>query len=47
MIVVLNLFFSLMGSFQKNQSSDMLALMLNPCYKVLGLVQGESLVDCR
>jgi hypothetical protein len=38
MIAIKNPFFSLMLPFQKNQSSDMLALMFNPCYKVLGLV---------
>jgi hypothetical protein len=37
-VQVLDHFFSFMFSFQPHKAHDMLAMMLNPCYKNLGLV---------
>jgi hypothetical protein len=38
MVQVLNPFLSFMFSFQNNKAHKMLCMMLNPCYKGLGLV---------
>ncbi len=37
-VQVLNPFLSFMASFQKAKAHNMLAVMLNPCFKGLGLV---------
>jgi hypothetical protein len=37
-VQVLNPFLSFMASFQKAKAHNMLAMMLNPCFKGLGLV---------